>query len=106
MKTWSKLMVVTVAGCLSALLAGAPAHAAEITVVAGGGPLPDVLGTLMPMFEKATGNKVKISSKGGPEIAADLKAGAAILARGPKEDDGSIDARFVLIGKDGLTPPL
>ena len=65
MKTWSKFIAVTMAGCLSALVAGAPAHAAEITVVAGGGPLPDVLGTLMPMFEKATGNKVKISSKGG-----------------------------------------
>src|SRR5260370_26259154 len=79
MKAWSKFIVVTMAGCLGALVAGAPARAAEITVVAGGGPLPDVLGTLMPMFEKATGNKVKISSKGGPEITADLKAGAADL---------------------------
>jgi len=40
---------------------------------------PDVLGTLMPKFEKATGNKVKLSSKGGPEIIADLKAGTADL---------------------------
>jgi molybdate transport system substrate-binding protein len=48
-------------------------------VVAGGGPLPDVLGTLMPMFEKATGNKVTISFKGGPEIATDLKGGVADL---------------------------
>ena len=73
MKTWSKFIAVTLAGCLSALVAGAAAHAAEITVVAGGGPLPDVLGTLMPMFEKATGNKVKVNFKGGPEITADLK---------------------------------
>src|SRR5882762_9953628 len=79
MKTWSKFAVVALASCVGALIAGAPARAAEITVVAGGGPLPDVLGTLMPMFEKATGNKVKISSKGGPEITADLKAGAADL---------------------------
>src|SRR6266853_6764115 len=79
MKAWSKFPVVMIAGCLSVFVAGAPARAAEITVVAGGGPLPDVLGTLMPMFEKATGNKVKISSKGGPEIIADLKAGAADL---------------------------
>lgn len=77
MKAWSKFVAVTLAGCLSALVAGA--HAAEITVVAGGGPLPDVLGTLMPMFEKATGNKVTISFKGGPEIAADLKGGSADL---------------------------
>ena len=79
MKTGSKFIAVTLAGCLGAFLAGAQARAAEIIVVAGGGPLPDVLGTLMPMFEKATGNKVKISSKGGPEITADLKSGAADL---------------------------
>src|ERR1700741_3651973 len=78
MKPWSKFIAVTAAGCLSALIAGAAA-AGEITVVAGGGPLPDVMGTLLPMFEKATGNKVKISFKGGPEIAADLKQGAADL---------------------------
>src|SRR3954470_2912303 len=79
MKPWSKLIAVTAAACVSALLAGVPARAAEISVVAGGGPLPDVMGTLLPIFEKATGNKVKFSSKGGPEIAADLKSGAADL---------------------------
>ena len=79
MKAWSKFIAVTLAGCLSALVAGAAAHAAEITVVAGGGPLPDVMGTLLPMFEKATGNKVKVSFKGAPEITADLKQGAADL---------------------------
>src|ERR1700751_3787406 len=79
MNAWSKLAGVTVAGCLSALVAGTAANAAEITVVAGGGPLPDVLGTLMPMFERATGNKVKISFKGGPAVTADVKQGAADL---------------------------
>jgi molybdate transport system substrate-binding protein len=79
MNAWWKFAVVTVAGCLSALAAGTAANAGEITVVAGGGPLPDVLGTLMPMFESATGNKVKISFKGEPAITADLKQGAADL---------------------------
>jgi molybdate transport system substrate-binding protein len=79
MKAWSKFIAVTMAGCLGALLTGTSARAAEITVVAGGGPLPDVLGTLMPMFEKATGNTVKLSSKGAPQITADLKSGAADL---------------------------
>ena len=78
MNTWSKFAAVTVAGCLSALVAGTT-NAAEITVVAGGGPLPDVLGTLMPMFESATGNKVKISFKGGPELTGEVKQGAADL---------------------------
>jgi len=78
MNAWSKFAAVTMAGCVSALVAGA-ANAAEITVVAGGGPLPDVMGTLVPMFETATGNKVKISFKGEPAITADLKQGAADL---------------------------
>src|SRR5260370_31384118 len=76
---WCKLAAVTVAGCLSALVAGAAANAVEITVVAGGGPLPDVMGTLVPMFESATGNKVKISFKGEAAITADLKQGAVDL---------------------------
>jgi molybdate transport system substrate-binding protein len=79
MNAWSRLVAATIAGSLSALVAGAAANAAEITVVASGGPLPDVMGTLVPMFEKATGNKVKISFKGGPAIAADVKQGAADL---------------------------
>jgi molybdate transport system substrate-binding protein len=78
MNAWSKFAAVAVAGYLSALVVGTT-NAAEITVVAGAGPLPDVLGTLMPMFESATGNKVKISFKGGPEVAADVKQGAADL---------------------------
>ena len=79
MKAWSKFAVAAMAGCLGALVAGVPARAGEITVVAGAGPLPDVMGTLLPMFESATGNKVKISFKGGPAIAADVKQGAADL---------------------------
>jgi len=79
MSARSKFAVVTIAGCFSALVAGTAANAANITVVAGGGPLPDVLGTLMPMFESATGNKVKISFKGGPAVTADVKQGAADL---------------------------
>jgi molybdate transport system substrate-binding protein len=79
MRTGSKFIAVALAAGLAAALAGAPARAAEITVVSGGGPLPDVLGTLMPMFEKATGNKVKLASKSAAETTADLKSGAADL---------------------------
>ena len=79
MNAWSRIVAVTFAGSLSALVTGVAANAAEITVVASGGPLPDVMGTLVPMFEKATGNKVKITFKGGPAIAADVKQGAADL---------------------------
>ncbi|HEY4266144.1 MAG TPA: substrate-binding domain-containing protein [Micropepsaceae bacterium] len=79
MKAWSKFIAVTMAGCLSVLIAGVPARAGEISVLAGGGPMPDVMGTLIPMFEKATGNKVKIAFKGNPAIGMDLKQGAADL---------------------------
>jgi molybdate transport system substrate-binding protein len=37
------------------------------------------MGTLLPMFESATGNKVKISFKAGPAITTDIKQGAADL---------------------------
>jgi molybdate transport system substrate-binding protein len=79
MNAWSRFAAVAVASGLSALVAGAAAHAGEITVVASGGPLPDVMGTLVPMFESASGNKVKISFKAGPAINADVKQGAADL---------------------------
>ncbi len=79
MTAWSRFAAVAVASGLSALVAGAAANAGEVTVVASGGPLPDVMGTLVPMFESASGKKVKISFKGGPAITADIKQGAADL---------------------------
>jgi molybdate transport system substrate-binding protein len=79
MRICSKVVAATIAGCFCALVAVAPTRAAEISVVAGAGPLPDVMGTLLPMFESATGNKVKISFKGAPAIAADLKQGGVDL---------------------------
>jgi hypothetical protein len=33
-----------------------------------GGSLPDVMETVLPMFESATGNKVKINLRAGPAI--------------------------------------
>ncbi len=41
-----------------------------------------------------------------PGARTDLKAGAAVVARGPREDDGTLDAVRILVGKDGLVPPL
>jgi hypothetical protein len=79
-------------------------------------------GALAARVEGATGPKLTVTYKGGqqtiivdpktpivgfePGAQSDLKAGAAIVARGAKQDDGSVDAGFVLIGKDGLVPPL
>ena len=79
-------------------------------------------GNVDARVDNVSGPKLTVSYRGGQQIItvdpktpivaferggqADLKPGAAILARGRKEGDGSIDAAFVLVGKDGLVPPL
>src|SRR5271156_3375702 len=79
-------------------------------------------GNLTARVDATSGPKLTVSYKGGeqaivvdsktpivamaPGAQADLKPGAAIIARGPKQEDGSIDAAFVLVGKDGLVPPM
>jgi hypothetical protein len=79
-------------------------------------------GAISARVDAATGPKLTVTYKGGeqtivvdpktpivslaPGARTDLKPGAAIIARGAKQGDGSIDAAFVLIGKDGLVPPM
>ena len=79
-------------------------------------------GNLSARVDATTGPKLTVTYKGGeqtivvdpktpivalePGAKTDLKPGAAIIARGPKQADGSILAGFVLIGKDGLVPPM
>jgi hypothetical protein len=79
-------------------------------------------GNISARVDAATGPKLTVTYKGGeqtivvdlktpivalaPGVQTDLKPGAAIIARGPKQEDGSIDAAFVLVGKDGLVPPM
>jgi len=79
-------------------------------------------GNISARVDAATGPKLTVTYKGGeqtivvdpktpivalqPGARTDLKKGGAIIARGPKQEDGSIDAAFVLIGKDGLVPPM
>lgn len=41
-----------------------------------------------------------------PGARGDLKAGAAIVARAAKAADGAYEATRILVGKDGLTPPM
>jgi molybdate transport system substrate-binding protein len=79
MRSASGIIVLAATGFVSALVAGSPVRAAEITVVASGGPLPSVMAAVIPMFEKATGNKVTVNTKAGPAIIEDVKQGAADL---------------------------
>jgi molybdate transport system substrate-binding protein len=78
MSTWSRIAAGAAAGFLGALLAGSSAMAREITVVSTAGPMPVVMGALIPIFERATGNKVTIKFEGVPQIYAQLKEGASI----------------------------
>jgi hypothetical protein len=79
-------------------------------------------GNIDARVDATAGPKLTVTYKGGqqtivvdpktpivalePGAQTDLKPGAAIIARGPKQEDGSIDAAFVLVGKDGLVPPM
>jgi hypothetical protein len=79
-------------------------------------------GNITARVDATSGPKLTVSYKGGeqtivvdpktpivgfePGAANDLKPGAAIIARGARRDDGSIDAAAVLVGKDGLVPPM
>jgi hypothetical protein len=79
-------------------------------------------GNIDARVDATSGPKLTVTYKGGqqtivvdpktpivalePGAQTDLKPGAAIIARGPKQEDGSIDAAFVLVGKDGLVPPM
>jgi len=79
-------------------------------------------GNISARVDATSGPKLTVSYKGGeqtivvdpktpivgfePGAPNDLKPGAAIIARGARQDDGSIDAAAVLVGKDGLVPPM
>ncbi|HWN49273.1 MAG TPA: substrate-binding domain-containing protein, partial [Xanthobacteraceae bacterium] len=78
MSTWSKIAVWAAAGYLSTLITGSAAIAAEITVVSTAGPMPEMMGALVPMFEQASGHKVTIKFQGAPQTMNQLKEGASI----------------------------
>jgi molybdate transport system substrate-binding protein len=78
MKAALRVMTSAAALCLGALISCGAAIGAELTLVSTAGPLPEVLGALTPMFEKASGHKVKLSVKAAPAIVKDVRNGAAI----------------------------
>jgi molybdate transport system substrate-binding protein len=94
----SKITALATAVCLTALTAGT--QAAEITVVATGGPLPEVMGVLGPMFEKASGHKVTLSIKAAPAIIKDVKDGASIdlIVSGDETVDALIKDNLIAAG--------
>ncbi len=66
----------------------------KLTVTYKGGQQTIVVGPKVPVVALAKGDR------------SELKPGAAIFARGARQDDGSIDAQRILVGKGGLVPPM
>jgi molybdate transport system substrate-binding protein len=78
MRTGSKIIAVAMAGCLNAAVAGSAAIAADLNVVSTPGPMPEVMGALVPLFERASGHKVAIKFQAAPATISQLKEGAGI----------------------------
>ena len=67
---------------------------AKLTVTYKGGQQTIVVDPKAPIVALAPGSR------------GDLKPGAAVVARGTRERDGPIAAARILVGKDGLVPPM
>ena len=78
MRTWSTIAAAAVTGCISTLLAATAASTAEISVVGTAGPVPELMGALVPPFERASGHKVTIKFQAAPATINQLKEGASI----------------------------
>jgi hypothetical protein len=79
-------------------------------------------GALQTQVGGVDGDRLTVTYKGGsqtlrlpkdapivafaPGERADLKPGVAAIARGAKGPDGAIDAAAVIVGRDGVTPPM
>ena len=79
-------------------------------------------GALQVRVGGVDGDKLTVAYKGGsqtlrlpkeapivalmPGDRSQLKPGAAAIARGPKAADGAVEAAAILVGVDGVTPPM
>lgn len=79
-------------------------------------------GSVKARVDSVAGSKLTVTYNGGqqtivvdpkapvvgfaPGSRSDLKPGAHIIARGTRGSDGAIEAARILVGKDGLTPPM
>ncbi len=88
MPTWSKVTALAAACGLTVSFAGAAVPAAEITVAVSGGPVPDIVSTLVPMFERETGNQVDLVIRRGDALAEDIRQGSVDLVIA---DAGTVD---------------
>jgi molybdate transport system substrate-binding protein len=78
MHLWSKFAVAMAASCLYAMMAAAPADASELVLVTVGGPVPELMGALVPVFEHASGHQVTSSVESTPAMLGKVKDGEKI----------------------------
>jgi molybdate transport system substrate-binding protein len=78
MRLWSKIAVATVASCTCVAMAATAAGASELVLVTVGGPVPELMGALVPVFEHASGNKVTSSVETTPAMLGKVKDGGKI----------------------------
>ena len=75
MPTWSKVTAFAATCALTVTIACAAEPASEITLAVSGGPVPDIVSTLVPMFERETGNTVNLVTRRGEALAEDIQQG-------------------------------
>src|SRR5262245_47575250 len=76
MRTWSRISAATVAGCVSAVIAGGAATAADIELMTTGA-VEYIMRDLIPPFQRASGHNVKMSVFGTVTAAGKIKEGAS-----------------------------
>jgi molybdate transport system substrate-binding protein len=91
------LRTAAVAGCL--MLAATAVNAAEITVIASTA-MREVLEELVPMFERASGNKVAVSFLSGAVLPVKVKEGAQadLVVTTPETIDDLVKAGKLVAG--------
>ena len=102
---WSK--TTALAGCLSAVLAASAVNAAEVNVIASTA-MREVLGELVPMFERASGHKVTVSFLSGAVLPGKVKEGAEadLVVTTPATIDDLVKAGKLVAGTPRRFRPL
>ncbi len=99
MRRRSRIATTVLAGCLSAMLVATAINAAEITVIASTA-MREVLGELVPMFERTSGHKVAVSFQSGAVLPGKIKEGAQadLVVTTPQTIDDLVQAGKLVAG--------
>ena len=99
MRQWSRINAAAAAGCLSLLIATTAANATEITVISTAGPMPEVMGALIPAFERASGHTLAIKFQAVPLTVSQIREGAnadVLIGPGDALDESLKDGKIAV----------